>query len=260
MIFILCAMKCEASPLINLLDLKPSESDKGTYTAPGFHLVITGIGPENMKKTMYGFPAAARDDVYINIGVCGCADTSVKKGTAYAINEIRNSDGSRPQYPDMLAETGLPEAGCTTYGAPKLDIDCPTLLADMEAYEFYRTAVSRSDSSSVHVVKVVSDHMNLSGLTKNDISGYIQSNRDIIRKFINRISALSEKRTSLEYSAYYDKYRFTGSIRIELDKLNEYHRLRYGRIPGSGIYGGFPVPSDKKESMRIFNDIRNRLL
>ncbi|MDX1358618.1 MAG: hypothetical protein R3232_07300 [Clostridia bacterium] len=184
----------------------------------------------------------------------------MKKGTAYIINEIRNGDGSRPQYPDMLFETGLPEAGCTTYSAPKLDNDCPTLLADMEAYEFYRAAVSRSDSSSVHVIKVVSDHMNLSGLTKNDISGFIYSNRDIIWKFISHLSEISENRTSLEYSEYYDKYRFTGSLRFELDKLNEYHRLKYGRIPDSGIYGGFPAPSGKKESMRIFNEIRKRLL
>jgi hypothetical protein len=102
--------------------------------------------------------------------------------------------------------------------------------------------------------------MVLSGLTKNDISGYINKNKLIIDKYISKLMDYPEETLSPDYTGYYDIYKFTASIRTVLDRLNMFFYSKEGHFPGTDIYNGFKRPGSKKESMRIYDEIRKRLL
>lgn len=262
MIFIICALKCEASPLISMLGLRPSRERGSHYTAPGIFLAVSGPGMENIRKTINSSASLYKNphDSIINIGVCGCTDESIAPGSMYSINQIRNYTDDAILYPDMLIDSTIQEAGCTSYDKPLTSSGCPTLLADMEAYWFFESAARHFGSSRIHIIKVVSDHMEPSGLTKNDISRLINMNRTKIGIFIDSVSRLPEPPVAAGLDYYYDKYRFTRAMRIELDRLNIYHKLKYGDIPDKDIYAGFSIPNEKKDCMRIFNEIKTRLV
>lgn len=255
-------MKCEASPIINMLKLKPEPEKTGVYTGDGFCLLITGIGSANVHEALTLLPLSVdcNGDIFINIGVCGCIDESYSVGSVFLIDEIHDENGSIPYYPDLLVNSGIPSAGCTTYTKVKTDKDCPTLLAEMEAYAFYCECLKYVKSDRIHLLKIVSDYMVLSGLTKNDISGYIHKNRSVIRKYIDALIDYPEETTQPDYSNFYDSYKFTASIRTELDRLNMYYFYKHNKFPGPDIYEGIKKPGSKKESLRIYNDIKKQLL
>lgn len=262
MIFIICAMKCEASPIISMLKLMPDEERNWIYTGDGYHLVITGVGEKNVRDKLAGLPMPVnrKTDIFINIGVCGCVDESYPLGSVFLIDEIHYENGSIPYYPDLLVKSDIPSAGCTTYSKVKTDRDCPTLLAEMEAFAFYSECLRYVKSDRIHLLKIVSDYMVLSELTKNDISGFVHKSRSLINKFIAALREYPEETAHPDYSNYYDLYKFTTSIRTELDRLNMYYFYKHGNFPGPDIYEETKEPSNKKESLKIYHDIEKQLI
>lgn len=262
MISIICALKCEASPLISAFKLKPSANNRKCYQSDDVTICVSGVGSKNIQRTISALTDLDKNtcSIFINIGVCGCNDKSVSRGSAFLINKICNDSGDTPHYPDMILSSAFSESACTTYSSIKTDNECPTRLADMEAYEFYKEALKHTNSNNIHVIKIVSDYMDSSEITKNEISGLINSNRDEIFDYVSSIRNTFNPLTPDNYSDFYDLYKFTTSMCIELNRLNKYRLLRYKKEPGSEVYGGFNPPADKKESMRIFNEIKKRLI
>ncbi|MCD6321917.1 MAG: hypothetical protein J7L77_02710, partial [Clostridiales bacterium] len=97
-------------------------------------------------------------------------------------------------------------------------------------------------------------------ITKNDISGFINGNRREIFEYVSSLRIALNPIIPDDYSDFYDSYKFTTSMRMKLNRLNKYRLIRYKKEPGSEIYGGFNTPIDKKESMRIFHEIKKRLI
>lgn len=255
-------MKCEASLIINLLNLKPDLKKRGIYTGNEFCLIVSGIGTDCVKNTFAQFPEPVdrNGDLFINIGVCGCTNETYSIGSVFLVNDIHSETNSIPYYPDMLIKSNIPEAGCTSYSGLKTDLDCPTLLADMEAYAFYNECLKHVTSDRIHLLKIVSDYMEPSQLTKNDISGIVHKAVPTIQNYISALQKYKKTESLPDYSIYYDKYKFTASIKTELNKLNMFYFYRNNLFPDSEIYNGFLKPNSKKESLRIYNDIKKQLL
>ncbi|MCK5757586.1 MAG: hypothetical protein KAH14_00725 [Clostridiales bacterium] len=262
MIFIICALKCEASPLISTFKLKLSSNNKKCYQSDDVTLYVSGVGSENIQKSMTTLSHLENKscNIFINIGVCGCNDRSIQRGSAFLINEICCDSSSIPHYPDMIISSTFSESACTTYSSVKTDSNCPTPLADMEAYTFFEEALKHTNSNNIHIIKIVSDYMDSPDITKNEISGFINGNRREIFEHVSSLRIALNTIISDDYSDFYDSYKFTASMRIELNRLNKYRLLRYKKEPGSEIYGGFNTPIDKKESMRIFHEIKKQLI
>ena len=262
MIFIICALKCEASPLITTFKLKPTANNRKCYQYEDISLYVTGVGSENIHRSMTTLSSLENRsrNIFINIGVCGCNDRAIHKGRAFLINEICSDNCGIPLYPDMIINSTFSESACTTYSSVKTDSDCPTPLADMEAYTFFEEALKHTNSNNIHIIKIVSDYMDSPDITKNDISGFINGNRREIFEYVSSLRIALNPIIPDDYSDFYDSYKFTTSMRMKLNRLNKYRLIRYKKEPGSEIYGGFNTPIDKKESMRIFHEIKKRLI
>ena len=262
MVIIICALKCEASPLITLLNLKLVKKSRRFYMGEGIILAVSGPGEINIKKCIVDATgeSADKNNIFINYGVCGCTDKTIKPGTVFMVNEIHHAGTRKPFYPDMLFENEFKEAGITTFTTPSNNTALPTLLADMESRFFYETCLGFCSSPDIHVIKIVSDHMDPDSITKDYITSLVMHNRDMLAAFISRMKKQNPPEKSFDYSEYYDRYRFTSYLRNSMDGFNRYYFLKNGVIPEPGIYSGFSKPKTKSDVMEIYHEIRDRLI
>ncbi len=88
MVYILTALKIEASPIINFYKLKKRDfyfcNDKIT-------LIVTGVGEENILKAtniIKRYFNISLNDTIINIGIVGSKNLNFKIGELFFINKI----------------------------------------------------------------------------------------------------------------------------------------------------------------------------
>lgn len=262
MIFILCALKCEATPLTAGLGLDPYEKEVKFFQNGNKILLVSGTGEQRIRKAVAITRNLSKnsDDIYINIGVCGCRDENVRPGTSFLINEIVPADSGLPHYPDILVNHPFEEAGITMFGRPSSKLDFNTLLADMESHAFFSACLGHTTSNNIHMIKIVSDTMNPRHVTKEMISSAVRLNLELITEYISRLESLPKSGDGFVYSDYFNRYRFTETIKSELVKLNRYYFLKNGTEPGNEAYSGFAQPENKIESMEIYNEIKKRLV
>jgi len=258
---IICALKCEAAPLAGSLELDLVRAPFKHYSGNSFRILVSGPGKENIIESVRDAAGEfGPGQCFINIGIAGCSDTSVKPGQLFLINEINSSEGSIPHYPDMIAASSISEASICTYDKPVLNTETNSLLADMESYWFYNECIRFVKSSRIHLLKIVSDYMSPGTVTKELVSSLIHKKASRIIEYIDAAKRIGYEEACRDFSNFYSKYRFSVSICKELDKLNSYYFHREGRWPDESIYEETGAPADKKESMEIYNEIRKKLL
>ena len=110
MLYILTALKCEASALAGL---------------PG-KVVITGVG--GCAISTISKIELIPDDYVLNVGICAGSE----KGKGYLINQVISTATGRRFYPDILFESGAEEMSITTSSEVVTSVE-EGMLYDMES-------------------------------------------------------------------------------------------------------------------------------
>ena len=172
MIHIFTALYPEAKPLIQALSLKKRAaqthyqqflSEEGDLS-----LTITGVGPLQAAavtaSVLTDFDAGASDQL-LSLGTA--AALTACPASMYHVNKITEAVTMRDFYPDMLLNTGLPEASLIT-GAKlytKQESGYAADLYDMEAAAVYQAASMFLGPHQMNFLRIVTDD----GLTQEEM-------------------------------------------------------------------------------------------
>ena len=199
MLYILTALKCEASALTGL---------------PG-EIVITGVGGRavDVIKNMELKP----DDHILNVGIC--AGTKIGKG--YLINQVISNVTGRRFYPDILFDSGAEEMSITTSSEVVSSVE-EGMLYDMETSLICDTVLKVIPPSNLAIYKVVSD----SGEkfpSKNEVTQLIRDHADEIRKIAElMIGDGTAKSYEFLPDSVFEELRLTQYMRNEMKDIEHY--------------------------------------
>ena len=199
MLYILTALKCEASALTGL---------------PG-EIVITGVGGRavDVIKNMELKP----DDHILNVGIC--AGTKIGKG--YLINQVISNVTGRRFYPDILFDSGAEEMSITTSSEVVSSVE-EGMLYDMETSLICDTVLKVIPPSNLAIYKVVSD----SGEkfpSKNEVTQLIRSHVSEIEKIAELlVSSATPKSYEFLPESVFEEMRLTQYMRNELKDIEHY--------------------------------------
>lgn len=240
MLYVLTALKCEAAALTGL---------------PGKH-IVTGVG--GFARDALQKIELAPSDRVINIGAA--AGTS---GGCYVINSVTDGDTGRRFYPDILFESGLPEAGLITSSSIVTDPE-PGSLYDMEAAVILDHVMKTIAPSNIAIVKAVSDDGSRRP-SANEITALIRSYRDDISKIIECFECETGQKDYMPLpGSVMDELRLTQYMRSEFEDLVHYcvaagktEKLQeiLDEMRGNGL---LPV-KDKRQGRRALDEIFARL-
>ena len=172
MIHIFTALYPEAKPLIQALSLKKRATQthyQQVLSEEGdLSLTITGVGPLQAAavtaSVLTDYDAGAQDQL-LSLGTAARLTTC--PASMYHVNKITEAATMRDFYPDMLLNTGLPEASLIT-GAKlytKQESGYAADLYDMEAAAIYQAASMFLGPHQMNFLRIVTDD----GLTQEEM-------------------------------------------------------------------------------------------
>ena len=172
MIHIFTALYPEAKPLIQALSLKKRATQKHYQQflseEGDLSLTITGVGPLQAAavtaSVLTDYDAGAQDQL-LSLGTAARLTTC--PASMYHVNKITEAATMRDFYPDMLLNTGLPEASLIT-GAKlytKQESGYAADLYDMEAAAIYQAASMFLGPHQMNFLRIVTDD----GLTQEEM-------------------------------------------------------------------------------------------
>ena len=241
MLYILMALKCEASALDGL---------------PG-EVIVTGVGGRVVDRIKQ--IDLKPDDYVLNVGICA----GLEKGEGYLINQVISSVTGRRFYPDILFESGAKEM-TVTYSDEVVTSVGEGMLYDMESALICDAVLKMIPPSNLALYKVVSD----SGEnfpSANEVTQLIRSHTDEIRKIASLLVG-EEGNASYEFvpESIKEKLRLTQYMRNELKDL-EHYCVASGRrdellklLSDMENDGQIPV-KDKKAGREVLDEIYSYL-
>ena len=134
MLYILCALKCEAAVLNGLSG----------------EIVITGVGARAADRIAQ--LNLKPEDHVLNVGVCA----GTEKGRGYLVNQVISSVTGRRFYPDILFESGAEEMSITSSDEIVTSVE-EGMLYDMESVLICDNVLKIIPPSNLAIYKVVSD-------------------------------------------------------------------------------------------------------
>ena len=134
MLYILTALKCEASALAGL---------------PG-EIVITGVG--GCAISTISKIGLTPNDYVLNVGICA----GKEPGNGYLINQVISDVTGRRFYPDILFESGAEEMSITTASEVVTSVE-EGMLYDMESSLICDAVLKVIQLSNIEYYKVVYD-------------------------------------------------------------------------------------------------------
>ena len=199
MLYILTALKCEASALTGLSG----------------EIVVTGVG--GCAISTISKIGLTPNDFVLNVGICAGKDI----GKGYLINQVISDVTGRRFYPDILFESGAPEMSITTSSEVVTSVE-EGMLYDMESSLVCDAVLKVIPPSNLALYKVVSD----SGEkfpSKNEVTELIRSHVDEIKK-IAELLAGSDSPKSYEFlpESIFEEMRLTQYMRNELKDIEHY--------------------------------------
>ena len=199
MLYILTALKCEASALTGL---------------PG-EIVVTGVG--GCAVSTISKIGLTTNDYVLNVGICAGKDI----GKGYLINQVISDVTGRRFYPDILFESGAPEMSITTSSEVVTSVE-EGMLYDMESSLVCDTVLKVIPPSNLALYKVVSD----SGEkfpSKNEVTELIRAHVDEIKKIAELLVGPDSKK-SYEFlpESVFEEMRLTQYMRNELKDIEHY--------------------------------------
>lgn len=221
MLHFVCALKCEARPLIEHYRLRHiADADVfPCYSSPDNGLTLTISGPGKLNAAAataytHGWFNCRKTDVWLNIGIAGHRSADI--GQPLLAHRIVDNGSGQTWYPQIIFTPP-----CST--APLKTLDRPSTvyeetLFDMEAAGFYATASRFGTSELLQVLKVVSDNAGFPAVKPDEkfFSALIENQLPVVDRIVRIIISLSaELEVPHQIPPYYD------------DCLQRWHFSRY---------------------------------
>ena len=268
MIYMAVALGIEAKPIINYCNLKRDNSIKKlqVFKNEEITLIITGVGVLKSAIAITHILSKVEideNDIFVNIGVTGAKDRSLKLGDIIFCNKIINSETKRNYYPDMLFEHPFKERSLESFNLPMYSNEGVIgEVVDMEGAGLVEAATFFFQSYQLNFLKIVSDYLE-DGVSSQNIEELIENSLETIFNWLE-----SRKKFSVE-----KELKFTPEEKLVLGKLignkfsvtmvNELENiLLYYKLLGMDIlkilnrYEKLEI-KDKRESKKILEDIKN---
>lgn len=236
MIHFICALKCEAAPIINYYGLKylPVSRLFSIYISDNknISLTVTGVGKLCANAgVIYSYttlPCSA-GDIWLNVGVAGHQDHTI--GEIYLSNRIEDSASAQVWYPQVVIDIEMPAEKLLTIDRPSVNYN--DAMLDMEASGFISAACRFASMEFIHSVKIISDNqLNPAGkLSKETATSLIELNRDKIVTLASRLETLACELTSdidisADFDLFLERWHFTQYQQTQLKQLlHRWHLL-----------------------------------
>lgn len=156
----MCALHCEAKPVIDFYKLKKSsnKNDFDVYKSKDIACIVSGMGADNMTRAVSWVNSQFNLNnnlCWINLGVAG--QHSMATGTTVLISQARQHDNNE----SILKITGIKHdfesLPVISLSSEKTDYDEKALF-DMEAYAFFQTTRKFCAEELCQSIKVISDN------------------------------------------------------------------------------------------------------
>ena len=159
MLYIVCALHCEAKPLIDFYHLSAEPDAKfPVFSNEQIKLIISGIGKVSSAVAMGYLYASGNENNYVawlNVGIAGHKNFPL--GSLLNINKVSDAATEINYYPTRLPNINVTSASAVTVDKPA-EIYEGSSVWDMEASAFMATATRFTVNELIQVLKVVSDN------------------------------------------------------------------------------------------------------
>jgi adenosylhomocysteine nucleosidase len=190
MLIWLCALKCEAKPLIDLYRLRKDKSPPpfSLYRGDGMACVVSGIGRAAMQTaTRWSGHLASNTsgNVWINLGIAGHANLPI--GTLRLAASFALPGNMDPLPARSPIDSPIEALPLVTFDDPQTAYP-PQAMADMEGHAFALAAQAITNPKWRQSIKIISDNQ-ASGTTRNKpfISGLISEQIHWVDQFAQAI-------------------------------------------------------------------------
>lgn len=178
MLIWMCALHCEAKPVIDFYRLKKQPDIKAfdLYQLNDIACIVSGIGDLNMAAACAWAASvfAHKTCCWINLGIAG--HSSLPLGTALIADEVQRQHATQSLFPSALQTSQLTTACVISQPAEQTDYH-PDAAYDMEAYAFLHSCRHFTQLEFCSCIKVISDNAaNLPVRDKARISQLIAAN------------------------------------------------------------------------------------
>ncbi|VAW83961.1 hypothetical protein MNBD_GAMMA16-1781 [hydrothermal vent metagenome] len=201
MIYIVCALQCEAKPIVEKykLSLIPDKPFR-IFQGKEMRVLVSGIGKIATATAMaylYALDGEQKNATWLNMGVAG--HQSLESGSLFNINKVTEDTTGVNWYPARFPSLAMSSHHVLTVETASEDYPSDALY-DMEASAFMLTALRFSPVDLVQLLKIVSDNLENPAMTINKVfvEKLIYRNIDQIMTVIDTLETVSS-----EYANYY---------------------------------------------------------
>jgi len=219
MINIVCALHCEAKPIVDFYKLSALPNCIfPIYSNEQINVVVSGIGKVDTAAAMtYLFVKTLeqKNNAWLNYGISG--HKSAELGAWFNVNKITEDSTGLNWYPSRFQNLDCLTASLETVDNPISQYESEKLY-DMEASAFMATALKFSSIELVQLMKIVSDNEenHLDQINKKHVQLLLLDN---ISPLISIVNVLKEQKN--EFDNIYDVDELYGEI------LKKWHFTQY---------------------------------
>ena len=274
MIFIFCALHCEAKPLIEHYSLKRntlSSCPLEIFANTEITLIITGVGRMAMAFALCCVSGDIKKNgsLVLNIGSAGSAKDSDTHGSLYLIHKVEEVATGRQFFPDLLIKTHIPETSLQTFDSPVTNLNQAQHLVDMEASAFMQTAQRLIPVSHTAIIKFVSDKLSMFEFKPARVTELCRQNLPAITAHLEQLHAfakqtqqktpmLSAEELSLVQQLS-ERLRLTQYMQQELQEKALSYKVRHTSVIAALEECAFGEIEHKEEAKQEFRGLINLL-
>lgn len=262
MLIWMCALHCEAKPIIDTYRLKKSTRHPGfdMYLNDQIACVVSGIGAIPMAGATAWAAALLEGKStlgWINLGVAGHRDLPV--GTPVIANKIQSPHNPAAIYPVHLIRHGFTSLPVISLSGENTDYHACAGY-DMEAYAFMQTARHFSSLEFCQSIKVISDNRTSAPhRDKTRISQLIAGNITPIKQYASQMQQLletesSQKLNDMDLTRFLSLAHFSHTQQLQLRS----HLLALRSI-NHGLDDSFALVKSLHNSQKILSTLHRVL-
>lgn len=204
MLIWVCALHCEAKPVIDFYRLKKSHDDNtyDLYRRHDMTCIVSGPGKLASAAAtawMAGREQASGPHAWINLGTAGAAEHEI--GALFQLHQIIDADSEQRFYPVIAEKSALEgHAGlCLSQASTEYRDE---YLYDMESSGFMQSAIRFSSAELIRCIKVVSDNRQEQiGRNRRRVSELIAAHIEAIDVLAQALLKRNQSQLDLEIAA-----------------------------------------------------------